>query len=324
MKINLAIIGLGTMGKILLKILLNNFKDKANVNAICDIRNEALNEARKLGIEKTYNDIDEMLENESLDAIIIATPPHLHKIHAIKALKNNLYVLLEKPMATNLKDALEIYKHANNRLMIAFSLRFHELYDKIKNMINDFLGDVIFQWHIALGRIPPVSWITRKEFSGGMLNEHAVHVFYIYRWYAGEIREVYAKTWTLRDNIDIEDNAIVTLNHKNGASSILSISWSGYHRWRKWGLQTMNGRVTVDGYLTGKYVISTLNKVVEENEFNKPAEHIYVNELKYFIECIENSWKPEPNEVDGIKIQEIIEAIHISANENKIVKFPII
>ncbi len=324
MVVKLGIVGVGFMGGTLLELLKKEFASRAQVVAVCDVADQALEKARSLGVEKLYKDYDEMLDKESLDAVIVATPPHLHREHAIKALRRGLYVLLEKPMARNLEEAKEIAAHAGNRLMIAFSLRFHELYQMVKNYLDRELGEVLFQWHVALGKIPPMPWVGKKEISGGMINEHTVHVLYIFRWYAGEVREVIARTWTIQSGIDIEDNAAVTLIHENGAVSQLVQSWSGGHRWRKWGVQAKNGRVTVEDYLVGLYRVSRNDgSVIAEGEFNKPVEHLWINELRAFLDSVENGWKPEPNEVDGLRVQEIVEAIYRSAQSGTVVKLPL-
>ncbi len=326
MVVTLGICGIGFMGGLLLELLTKDgeLRSRAKVAAVCDIRQEALEKARSLGVQSLYTSYTDMLEKESLDAVIIATPPHLHKEQAVEALKKGLYVLLEKPMSVDLRSALEIYRNAGNRLMLAFSLYFHELFQKIKKYLDTELGEPLWMWHIAYGKLPPAEWVRYREYSGGMLNEHTVHVFFVYRWYAGEVSEVWASTWTIQSGITIEDNAAVTIRHRDGAVSVLLQSWSGGHRWRKWGIQASRGRATVEGYLVDEYVVSRSDgTVLEQGRWDKPVEHMYINELKAFLDAVENRMKPYPNEEDGIKVQEIVEAIYRSAKEGRPIKLPI-
>ena len=321
--VKIGIIGLGWMGSLHYKLLRESLG--IDVVAVCDIDESRLEEPKKNRV-RVYRDYREMLEEGGFDGVIIATPPKFHKEQAIEALKRGFYVLLEKPMAKDLKEAMEIYNIAKgkNRLMIAFSLRFHELYTKIKEYIDQELGDIVYQWHIALGRIPSYPWIGDREFSGGMLNENGVHVLYYQMWYAGEVDEVYATSRTLQQGISIEDNIALYMKHRNGATSVFIQSWSGGHRWRKWGLVALRGRVTVEGYLGGSYTVSRMDgSIVEEKNFDKPIEDMYIAQLKHFIECIENSWRPIVNEEDGIKIQQIVEAAYLSSRESKPIKLPL-
>ena len=321
--ISIGVVGFGFMGSTLSQIVMKSLRDRARIVAVCDTDDSALERARSLGQVSLYKSIDDMLEKESLDAVIIATPPAYHAEQAVKALRRGLYVLLEKPMATSLEQAMEIYSNARGKLMMGFSLRFHEMYIEARKLIDESLGAPVFQWHIALGRAPSTPWIADERISGGMINEHAVHVLYVFRWFAGEVRQVFARMWRASPSLGIEDNAALMLVHESGAVSMYAQSWSGGHRWRKWGMQCLRGRATFEGYLGGCYTISIGDRV-EERSFDKPVEHMYLNELKHFIDCVENGWRPSPNEVDGIRVQEIVEAYKLSAQRGEPVKLPLL
>ena len=317
LKPKIGLVGVGSIGYIHLRLLVSELKDDATPAAVCDIDGKALDRARELGVTKLYGDYDEMLEEEDLDAVIIATPPYLHREQAIKALKKGLYVLLEKPMGVTLEDALEIARHAGNKLMIAFSLRYHGLYRKIKDRLDGMLGKPLMQWHIALGKMPPTPWIADKNKSGGMINENSIHILYQFYWYAGKVREIYARTWRTTPNITIEDNAAITLVHEEDTVSVLLHSWTTSHRWRKWGLQAEKGTVTCEGYLGGEYRISHGGRVIEEGTYSEPIEVMYTNQLRDFLEAIVNEWKPPVNEEDGVHIHKIINAVYESSIKDK-------
>jgi UDP-N-acetylglucosamine 3-dehydrogenase len=318
LKPRIGLVGIGSMGYMHLKLLASGeLGNEAILAAACDVDGKALGKARELGVTKLYKDYDEMLEKEGLDAVIIATPPYLHREQAVKALRRNLYVLLEKPMGVTLEDALEIARHADNRLMIAFSLRYHGLYRKVKDYLTRMLGAPLMQWHVALGRIPPVPWITDKGKSGGMINENSIHVLYQFYWYAGKVRKVYARVWRITPNITIEDNSAITLVHEGGTVSILLHSWTASHRWRKWGLQAEKGTITCEGYLGGEYRVSHDGKVVEEGVYNEPIEAMYANQLRDFIEAVVNEWKPQVNEEDGVHIHKVVKAVHESSAKDE-------
>ncbi|HDH07044.1 MAG TPA: Gfo/Idh/MocA family oxidoreductase, partial [Thermoproteales archaeon] len=292
----------------------------AKVVAICDIDEKRLKEiGEKYSINSRYINYEEMLEKEDLDGVIIATPPKYHLDPTIKALKKGLYVLLEKPMAENLETAEKIYSTAagTNRLMVGFSLRFHSIFRRIKELIdNGTIGQPLLQWHVALGKVPSTSWIGKKEISGGMVNEHAVHVIYVFYWYAGKPTRIYSEYFTFNPNITIEDNASFTLQHENAISTMI-ISWASTHPWRKWGVVGSEGTATVESYLGGPLTVSTRRGEKFTEDYKIEVDEMYIRELEHFISCIKHRRKPVVNEEDGIIIQQIVDAIYRSSKEGK-------
>ncbi|RLE79207.1 MAG: hypothetical protein DRJ52_08900 [Thermoprotei archaeon] len=99
--------------------------DKAEVVAVCDIIEERAREAaEEYKVPRVYTDFSKVIEDKEVDAVIIGTPPHLHKEQSIEALKAGKHVFLEKPMATCLKDAIEIrnrVKKTGQKLMLRIS-----------------------------------------------------------------------------------------------------------------------------------------------------------------------------------------------------------
>jgi predicted dehydrogenase len=318
-KVRIGLIGAGEMGVLHLQVMAAH--PGVSVAGVCDVDEAARRRAEEQGLP-TYSDWRELIETERPDAVIVATPPHQHAEPAIHALQQGLHVLLEKPMAATLEEALRIHEAAQGtgRLMVAFSLRFHGLYQRIWEHLQE-LGPVIFQWHVALGRMPRNSWVGSKEKSGGMINENAVHILYAFLWYAGEVEEASARCWTLGEGRTIEDSAVVQLVHKDGAVSTLLQTWAAQHRLRGWGLQARRGTATVDGYLGGRYRVSKAGmQLLEEEEFTEPVEEMYRRQLAHFLECITRGERPVVNEEDGLRIQRLVEAIYRSSEEGRPVR----
>jgi len=164
-KVRIGLIGAGEMGQLHLRVMAAH--PGVSVAGVCDVDEAARMRAEEQGFP-THSDWRELIETERPDAVIVATPPHQHAEPAIYALQQGLHVLLEKPMAVTLEEALRIYEAAQGtgRLMVVFSLCFHGLYQRIWERLQE-LGPVVFQWHIALGRMPRNSWVGWKEKSGG-------------------------------------------------------------------------------------------------------------------------------------------------------------
>ncbi len=95
-----------------------------------------------------YDNVEDLLNNDELDAIYIATPPASHLNYAIQVLNANKHVYLEKPMVLNKKEGVllgDIVKKSNKKLTIAHYRRYLPAFMKVKELIDAHtIGDVRF------------------------------------------------------------------------------------------------------------------------------------------------------------------------------------
>ena len=107
-RVRLGIVGLGWVAQVVhLPILLK--MREAEIIAVCDRdRGRARLVAEKFGIMRVYTDHTQMLEQEDLDAVIVATSTDAHKEVALDSMKAGKDVLVEKPMAASLAEADEL------------------------------------------------------------------------------------------------------------------------------------------------------------------------------------------------------------------------
>jgi len=115
----IAVIGPGSRGLHLLDFLVRNSKVK--VVALCDNYAPNLELARqKVPDAKTYIDYRKLLENKEVDAVVIATPPLMHTPIALDAFSAGKHVFVEKAIALELDETLDIYKAYRNTGNIFF------------------------------------------------------------------------------------------------------------------------------------------------------------------------------------------------------------
>ena len=69
--------------------------------------------AQERGIPKWYNDAQELIDDEEVNAIYIATPPSSHATYAIMAMKAGKPVYIEKPMAVTYEECCRINRISN-------------------------------------------------------------------------------------------------------------------------------------------------------------------------------------------------------------------
>src|SRR5438046_6937407 len=126
-RLRCAVIGAGGIG---LDHLLNLAScPRAASVAIAESNPQRAKEAsERFRISRSYSDYRELLDQPDIDAVIVATPNPLHARVAIDALQSRKHVLLEKPMATNAKDALKVVETAKKMkraVMVAQIFRFN-------------------------------------------------------------------------------------------------------------------------------------------------------------------------------------------------------
>jgi len=131
-------------------------------------------------IEHGTVDYKEILDDPQIDAVVIATPPYLHKQIVLDALDANKHILLEKPMVTTAQDMQAVCDAVNNKpecVVVECSCRHSRLQPKfrvIKQMIDDgALGEIyhIHHNHLTRGTFieynPAGTWMLDKTMSGG-------------------------------------------------------------------------------------------------------------------------------------------------------------
>jgi len=108
--------------------------------ALCDF-NRAFAEklGAEVGVTEIYSDFNEAIEKSGADAVVVATPNHLHAAPSIKALECGMHVLCEKPIASSLEDAaamVEAQKKSGKVLMVGFPMRSNRYLRKLKEVIR--------------------------------------------------------------------------------------------------------------------------------------------------------------------------------------------
>ena len=151
-KIAVGMIGVGIRGSQLLERLYARNRETATVTAICDAYTGNLSKAsarvETLGANtpKHYADYRDLLQDKSIDAVIIATPEHLHAAMLIDALQAGKHVYIEKPLAHTIEEGEKILRAAENSkqvVQVGTQNRSNSLYVKAKEMVAaGMIGEV--------------------------------------------------------------------------------------------------------------------------------------------------------------------------------------
>ena len=211
---------------------------RAEITALFDLKKSNATKLKKelLPDSKIYDSVEDLL-GADVDAVIISTPNNSHCELTLQALKAGKHVLVEKPMAVNLKDAdkmIAAAKAAGLHLQVNQSLRFSPVYIKIKELIDS--GIIGSPMHIRCiragssspdkGWSPGAKWFVSKEFAGGIVRDLAVHMSDMRAGYFGDVSSISSLNRTLAKDCEVTDNVSALMGFANGATGVLELSWT--------------------------------------------------------------------------------------------------
>lgn len=199
--ISVGIIGCGDRGSGLGSVL-NNIPAQFKLKTVCDVLSFRLENAKQLDKQNNLryeNDYRKVLDDKTIDAVIIATPLHLHYEIAVAAIRAGKHVYLEKTMTYNANQALALVKlvkqYPKQVLQVGHQYRYTPLYFKVKEMIEKgYLGKVTqidcrwdrnWNWRrpIPSGYTDrQINWRMYKEYSGGLPAELLSHQVDFINW----------------------------------------------------------------------------------------------------------------------------------------------
>lgn len=225
----IGLVGAGGMGKSL--VLEANQIEGVEVVFVSDLDEDR---ARSLAeeVNASYTlDYHELLCDDRIHAVFVASPPFLHATISIDAMNSGKHVFCEKPMATTLKDCDAMIKTAEQNqvnLGVGLVCRFHATHSKVREIVvSEQLGKPI-SMHVHRiggpwqGGSYHTDWRMQREKCGGFLMEVNAHEIDFMRWTCGEIKKVYAVGGTyIQHEADYADLVVASLNFENGAVGLL-------------------------------------------------------------------------------------------------------
>jgi UDP-N-acetylglucosamine 3-dehydrogenase len=220
-KLRMAVIGIGFWGKNHVRVL--SEMPEVELVAVCDIdRQRADLIAKKYGL-KAYDESMEIYSKENLDAVTICVWSSKLAEEAIKALKMGKHVLVEKPMASSVKEAQQVLKIAeaeNLKLQVGFIERFNPGVKRVKETIDKGVAG-----SLVSATAKRVSKWPQRIGDIGVVKDTAIHDIDIVRFLFNEDPiSVYARAGSLQHE-RFEDYAQIMLAFSNGKSAFLESNW---------------------------------------------------------------------------------------------------
>jgi UDP-N-acetyl-2-amino-2-deoxyglucuronate dehydrogenase len=232
-QVRTALIGHGKVGHTHARVLKG--LPQSNLVAVCGrslIRAQAF--AEQYGI-RAYVDVKEMIDKAKVEAAIVCTPHPTHAALAIQAMRAGAHVLIEKPMASSLKECdamLKVAVEEDVRLGVISQRRLYEPVQRVKAAIE---GGRIGR--PLLGMVMMLGWRSQAYYEsdpwrgkwdaegGGVLVNQAPHQLDLLQWFMGPIQELFGYWDNLNHpNIEVEDTAVAVLRFRNGGLGSIVVS----------------------------------------------------------------------------------------------------
>ncbi len=330
-KIKLAVIGLGSVAQMVHLPNLMKIKN-AEVSAVAEINKSRLNSiADKFNINKRYNHHTELLNDDQTDAVIISTPTHLHKQIAIDCLNAGKDVLVEKPLARNSSEGMEVVKCANKnnrKLMVGMNLRYRPDSMLIRSLID--AGEIGDPYYIKCGWIRKQSssekWFTkREEAGGGVILDLGINLVDLALWLADYPKVISISTKNYFHNSrKIEDTSVSFIRCENSLTLSTEASWNMAEEKNSFfaNVYGTKGSIGVNPFKLIKLLDD--EQIDLGSTFTKsPTEAFkksYLNELKSFIGAIRGLNSVFSSGEEALQLLKIAETMYSSAKKDQELK----
>ena len=341
-----ALIGCGNISKRHIESAISN---NLQIVALCDLLiDRTLNVINKFEIEekssvKQYIDYKEMLYENEIDLISIATESGTHAEIALYCIGRGVNVIIEKPMTLNVKDADKIIDMAVKhqvKISACHQYRFNDAVQLMRTAMNCGRfgkishGSIQARWYRGKEYYNRGKWKGTWEQDGGTLMNQCIHGIDMLRWMMGDdIDEVYGSIRQQFHNyIEGEDLGMAIIKFKNGSIATIEGTTNTFPTAEDTSLYINGeyGTVKIGGLMTNRIDVWQFNKetiedktIILEEKFSNPYGNSHPRLFADMIKAINNDTSPLVDAVAGKRAVEVVLAIYKSHLERRPIKIPL-
>ena len=284
--------------------------------------------AREHGVQP-YRDFADMLADDQVNAVYIATPPALHCAQTILCAHAGKHVLVEKPMAVTAREcAAMIQACANQRvqLMVAYYRRFYPKIQKIKSLLTEnVIGKIIFARAQMTMRYNPVdraderAWrMTPDVGGGGCLIDLGSHRLDLLANFFGAATQVAAFTSRADNDNAVEDAAYLVAEFANGAHALANFNWNTATRTDELEIHGARGIIVATPLDAPTLTIHTSDQVIAYELPRCEITHLPV--IENFVRSINGEETLQSSGDDAIRASQMIDAAYQASASGQRVK----
>ena len=281
--------------------------------------------AKEFGAKRWYAEWRDLLNDDEIDAVYIATPVHLHVTQAIAAAEAGKHVLCEKPMAMNVQECdrmIDAARSQSVKLGVAYYRRFYPVVERVKEIIKS--GEIgvpalaqieAFEWfNPAAG--DPRSWLLQKQLAGGgPMFDFGCHRIEVLLNIFGPISEVKALIANTVFDREVEDTAAALFRFTSGVCAMLSVTHAAAEAKDTLNIFGSLGSIHVSILNQGK--MRVIGKLGERYEAHSPAANLHAPLIDDFTKAVLGNREPRVSGETGRTVASIEEEIYRQAGERK-------
>lgn len=346
-KVKIAVVGYGGMGGWHTDRIRE--MEKFELKGIYDIDPARIELAKSKGIP-TYASFEDVLNDDEVEIITIATWNDVHKPLAIAAMRAGKNVISEKPVTlsvADLKDMIAVAKETGKLFTVHQNRRWDDDYLTVKNIVDkNILGKVFrIESKVQGSRGIPGDWRKEKGHGGGMVYDWGVHLLdqALTMNDKNKLLSVYAQT-THITNDECDDGFYAEMRFENGLSFLVEVTTNNFISLPLWYVLGENGSSVIEDWdLKGKSVLvhdwskidsvpvkagtgitKTMAPRTDETIHEEPLEEVRGKWVQYYdniYDVLRNGAAQIVEHRQMLRCLALIEAIFESAEKNEVVKF---
>lgn len=314
----LAVIGAGKWGKYLVR----NFSEllgQSNV-MVCDSNQERLEEVKRNYQEiGTTSNCGEIISDQSIPAAVIATPGATHFELTKRALRSGKHVLVERPLAKKVSDAVKLLELARDKgttLMVDHLLEYHSAVEILKEKIESGeLGEI---YYVHGQRLDLEDLETEEDILWNLGSQEVSLMLYLT---GKEPKEVTARGGSYLEREEgKEDTVFLTVEFEDGVQAHSHLSWLDPHKTRRMTVVGSKKMATFDD-MESRNKLWIFDKGAEksgEGGFNVRYGDVHIPNVsleepmrkmcRHFLQSFENGTEPRSDGEDGLKVLRVLDA----------------
>ncbi len=344
----LGIIGFGGVGRIHYDRLLQHRYKRFSVKGIFDISPTACEAGEKRGL-RVYSSLDEILADEAINCVLIATTNDAHAPLSIAAMRAGKNVICEKPVtmsSAELTEVMAVAKETGKVFTIDQNRRTNCDFVLMKRKVESgVIGKpYVIESRVEGSRGMPKGWRTLKRLGGGMMLDWGVHLIDQLMYMVNEpVIQVYCKMLKVQYP-EVEDNFHLTMTFESGLTAIIEVGTNNYVTHPRWYVMAEDGTLQIDNWdCTGKIVrridkedewaeevvytaagpTKTMaprsQKSTETIELSKPEDDVDGISVVYdqFLDAVEGKAELTVTPAQAMRVMKVMEAAFLSAEETR-------
>lgn len=287
--------------------------------------------AERFGVRDVYDDLEDCLAHDSFDAILVATPNHLHEPHIQAGLAANAHIMVEKPLALSVAGAQKVARAAERRervVMVGMTHRYRPDAQAVRSFVQSGeLGEidsVRSSWHVARPARAALGWrMRREEAGGGAMLDLGLTMLDLCFWLAGNPvpDRVSATLWKGKGGErGVEQSGSAFVVCQSGASIFVDVTWRHIGEGERFGvgLRGSKGTAGINPLHVWKDLHGVPHDVSPTGSFSRESAFTasFRAQWAHFLAAIGGTAEV-PSLAEHITLLKVIEAIYKSAADGR-------